>query len=63
MQVLHTLYDRPRFDDKEYNALILPMYQAENVNLLRNLYEWSIVSVRDVDSPKYAISKKLSEVS
>ena len=47
----------------EYKALILPMYEAENVALLRNLYEWSIVSARDIDSPKYAISKKFSEVS
>jgi hypothetical protein len=39
------------------------MYQAENVLLLRTLYEWSIVSAQDIHSPKYAISKKFSEVS
>jgi hypothetical protein len=61
--VLHALYDRSHFDDTEYKALILPMYQAENVLLLRTLYEWSIVSAQDIHSPKYAISKKFSEVS
>lgn len=61
--MLHALYDRSHFDDTEYSALILPMYQAENVTLLRNLYEWSIVSAENVNSPKYAISKKFSEVS
>ena len=61
--MLHALYDRSHFDETEYKALILPMYQPENVTLLRSLYEWSIVSAHDVDSPKYAISKKFSEVS
>lgn len=61
--MLHALYDRSHFDDTEYNALILPMYQAENVLLLRTLYEWSIVSAQDIHSPKYVISKKFSEVS
>jgi exportin-5 len=63
VQVLHTLYDRSHFDDSEYSTLISPMYQADNVALLRTLYEWSIVNVENIDSPKYAISKKFSEVS
>jgi hypothetical protein len=61
--VLHALYDRSHFDDAEYKALILPMYQTENVLLLRTLYEWLIVSAQDIHSPKYVISKKFSEVS
>jgi hypothetical protein len=61
--VLHALFDRSHFDDTEYKALILPMYQAENVLLLQTLYEWSIVSAQDIHSPKYPISKKFSEVS
>ena len=63
VQVLHALYDRSHFDDNEYSILIAPMYQAENVSLLRTLYEWSIVGVENMHSPKYAISKKFSEVS
>jgi exportin-5 len=61
--VLHALYDRSHFDENEYKALILPMYQAENVLLLRTLYVWSTVNAQDIHSPKYAISKKFSEVS
>jgi hypothetical protein len=62
VQVLHTLYDRSHFDDNEYLILIAPMYEARNVSLLRTLYEWSIVGVENMHSPKYAISKKFSEV-
>lgn len=39
------------------------MYHAENVTLLRKLYEWSIVDASDIDEVKYTISKKFSEVS
>jgi exportin-5 len=38
------------------------MYQTESVNLLRKLYEWSIVDASRIDESKYAVSKKLSEV-
>lgn len=61
--MLYTLYDRSHFDDNEYLILIAPMYEARNVSLLRTLYEWSIVGVENMHSPKYAISKKFSEVS
>lgn len=63
IQGLHTLFDRSNFEAPEFQALVLPMYQSENVRLLQHLYEWSIVGVHDMDSPKYAISKKFSEVS
>lgn len=61
--MLHTLYDRSHFDDDEYSILIAPMYEARNVSLLRTLYEWAIVGVETMHSPKYSISKKFSEVS
>ena len=61
VQVLYALYERHRFDDSEYRALICPMYQTENVALLRTLFDWSVVSADEVESPKYAISKKFSE--
>jgi exportin-5 len=63
IQGLHTLFDRSNFEAPEFQALVLPMYQSENVRLLRHLYEWSVVGVQNIDSSKYAISKKFSEVS
>jgi exportin-5 len=63
VQVLHTLYDRFHLDNIEYSTLIAPMFEAQNVSLLRSLYEWSIVGVENMHSPKYVISKKFSEVS
>ena len=43
--------------------LICPMYEAANVDLLKKIFEWSIVSAQDVDEFKYLLSKKFSEVS
>lgn len=38
------------------------MYETEYLNVLQNLYEWSIVGPDAVDDTKYTLSKKLSEV-
>jgi exportin-5 len=38
------------------------MYTTERVNLLRKIYEWSIVDPNDIDDEKYLLAKKYSEV-
>jgi hypothetical protein len=38
------------------------MYTSEVVDLLRKLYEWSMVDPRDIDDEKYLFAKKFSEV-
>ena len=39
-----------------------PLYGQEIIDLLRRLYEWSVVDAADIDEAKYLLSKKLSEV-
>lgn len=39
------------------------MYTSEMVNLLRKLFEWSVVDPRDIEDEKYLFAKKFSEVS
>lgn len=62
VEALHALYSRPYFSDEEYEELICPMYTTERVELLRKLYEYSIIDPEDIDDEKYLLSKKLSEV-
>lgn len=38
------------------------MYTSQMVDLLRKLYEWSIVDPQNIDDEKYLFSKKFSEV-
>lgn len=62
MEALHALYSRSQFSQDEFVALVCPMYRRETVELLRKLYEWSIVDAHEVDEEKYLFSKKFSEV-
>ncbi|PQE14421.1 nuclear import and export protein [Rutstroemia sp. NJR-2017a BBW] len=61
VQALFALYSRLHFSDEEFLALVCPMYTSEVVDLLRKLYEWSMVDPRDIDDEKYLFAKKFSE--
>ena len=63
MDVLYTLYNRSRFFEDDFRELVCPIYGQDIVELLRRLYEWSIVDVSNIDEEKYLLSKKFSEVS
>jgi len=63
VDALYALYNRIQFSDEEFVQLVCPMFKTDMVNLLRRLFEWSIVDPRDIDEEKYLFGKKLSEVS
>ncbi|KAL8874320.1 MAG: hypothetical protein Q9174_000319 [Haloplaca sp. 1 TL-2023] len=62
VDVLHSLYHRSRFSDEDFQELVGPMYVPTATDLFQQLYEWSAVDVNDIDSEKYLLSKKLSEM-
>ena len=56
------MYSRSRFSDDDFIDLVWPLFNPDIIQLLRGLYEWSIVQARDIDEEKYLFSKKFSEV-
>ena len=62
IEALLALYGRPRLEDADVEALVYPMCQPSNSAILQQLFDWSVVSSDEVESPKYVISKKLSEM-
>lgn len=62
VDALLSLYGRSRLEELEVQGLVHPLIQPDSIATLKQLYAWSIVSVDDIDSSKYAISKKLSEL-
>lgn len=62
VEALYALYSRSQFSPDEFLSLVCPMYRRETVELLRKLFEWSIVDVHDIDEEKYLFSKKFSEM-
>ncbi|KIW15048.1 hypothetical protein PV08_07835 [Exophiala spinifera] len=62
VDVLLSLYGRPRMEEVEVQALVHPLVQPESILSFQRLYSWSVVSVDEIDSSNYTISKKLSEL-
>ncbi|KAL3426143.1 nuclear import and export protein [Phlyctema vagabunda] len=62
VEALHALYCRLHFSDEEFIDLVCPMYRSQIVDLLRKLYEWSVVDHDNIDDEKYKFAKKFSEM-
>ncbi|KAJ5118738.1 hypothetical protein N7526_010375 [Penicillium atrosanguineum] len=62
IEALHALYGRSNMGSEDSRDLLFLIFDAEYLNTLQNLYQWSIVGPDDVDEPKYLVSKKLSEM-
>ncbi|KAJ5197953.1 uncharacterized protein N7498_007070 [Penicillium cinerascens] len=62
IEALHALYGRNNMGNEDSHGLLCLIFEADYLNTLQNLYQWSIVGPDDVDEPKYLISKKLSEM-
>lgn len=62
VQALLNLYGRIRLEEVEVHALVHPLLQPDSIATLRQLYSVSIVSIDEIDSSKYVLSKKLSEL-
>ena len=60
--MVHALYSRDDFWESEFTDLVAPMYERQAVELLKMLYEWSVVDVEDIDDDKYQFAKKFTEV-
>ncbi|MCJ1467281.1 hypothetical protein MMC07_005905 [Pseudocyphellaria aurata] len=62
VDALYTLYNRSRFTEEDFKDLVCPLYGQDIIELLRRLYEWSVVDATNIDEEKYLLSKKFSEM-
>lgn len=62
METLYSLYYRSKFSQDDFNNLVIPMFEASNLGLLKNLYQWLVVDPMDIDDAKYLLLKRFSEV-
>ncbi|KAL9114115.1 MAG: hypothetical protein Q9227_001887 [Pyrenula ochraceoflavens] len=56
VEALHALYARQHLEDHDFQRLINPMYQPENVTLLQRLFVWSMVDCHDIDDTNLVVS-------
>ncbi len=62
METLYVLYYRSKFSKDDFDNLVAPMFEPENLTLLKNLYQWLSIDPANIDDAKYLLLKKLSEV-
>ncbi|ETI25101.1 hypothetical protein G647_04472 [Cladophialophora carrionii CBS 160.54] len=62
LDALLSLYGRARLEELEVQALVFPLVHPDSIAMLGKLYVWSVVPVDEIESPKYVVSKKLSEL-
>ena len=62
MEALYVLYYRTKFTLDDFENLVAPMFEAENLTLLKNLYQWLSIDPANIDDIKYLLLKRFSEV-
>ncbi|KAF8461021.1 armadillo-type protein [Kalaharituber pfeilii] len=61
-ECLHTLFTRPFMADEDFEAIVGPMYNANIVSLLSEIYNWRPVDANDIDEERYMFLKRFSEM-
>lgn len=62
LDTLLALYSRRSLEWVEVQALVHPLCHPDSIGVLEQVYNWSIVGPDEILDPRYAISKKLSEL-
>jgi exportin-5 len=63
VEAMIILFSRGKsFDDADFDHIVNPMYNAQNVALLYDAYRWAVVDAHDIDEEKYEFLKKLAEM-
>ncbi|OCK81321.1 ARM repeat-containing protein [Lepidopterella palustris CBS 459.81] len=65
VEVLYAIYSRSHLHDDEFVEIVCPMFTPGSVSLLREVYGWTLadMNINDLNEQKYALCKKLSELS
>lgn len=62
-ECLHTLFTRILLEDDDFQKIVCPMYHAQTVGLLRNIFNWIQVDPNNIDEERYLFLKRFSEVT
>ena len=54
---------RYNFTEDDVRSLVKPLLVRETIEVLKQLYDWSVVEPKSIDDEKYLLCKKLSEVT
>jgi hypothetical protein len=62
--VIQSIYTRHHLHDEDIADLVCPMLSSDSVNLLREVYNWTLsdMDVHSLDEQKYMLCKKIAEV-
>ena len=63
MNTLYALYNRSRFSEDDFKDIVGPMFKPETVILMKQVHQSLRVDPTNIDDSKYAMLKRLSEVS
>ncbi|KAI5814832.1 armadillo-type protein [Pyronema omphalodes] len=61
-ECLHMLFSKPFFEDEDFTNLVFPMYHAQTVELLKNIFNWVPVDPNDINEERYMFLKRFSEM-
>lgn len=62
VEALNGLYYRTNFSNESIEQLVWPLYERDTTDVLKQLYEWSVVDEKNIEENKYLLCKKFSEM-